>query len=149
MTDNPYRPPSVSVERAEDPVAIPDKILKRIRNGWLAGVVSTAITVVFTVISMLGSRILDLDAYAFIDVAIMLGLSYGVYRKSRVCALLMFAFFTLNKLIMWTNAGTPTGLPLSLVFFFMFGQGVVGTFQYHRVARAARAELRATSPEPS
>jgi hypothetical protein len=65
----------------------------------------------------------------------MLGLSYGVYRKSRVCAVLMLAFFLLNKVIMWMNAGTPNGVVMSLVFFWLFGQGVVGTFEYHKLRR--------------
>ena len=144
MDDNPYRPPTTSVERTQDPPEIPDKVAKRIRNGWVAGLVSVAITLVLTLISLLGqSQAFGLDGYAFIDIAIMLGLTYGVYRKSRVCAVLMLAFFALNKVIMWMNAGTLSGVPLSLVFFWLFGQGVVGTFEYHKLARAPRAEATA------
>ena len=144
MTDNPYRPPTTVLERVQDQPEIPDKVLKRIRNGWVAGVVSVAITLVLTLISVLGqTRAFGLDGYAFIDIAIMLGLSYGVYRKSRVCAVLMLAFFLLNKIIMWMNAGTPNGVVMSLVFFWLFGQGVVGTFEYHKLMRARGAEAAA------
>ena len=74
---------------------------------------------------------LGLDAWAFFDVFLMLIFAFGIYKKSRTCAILMFLFFALNKAVMWYEAGTLSGLPLALVFFWLYAQGIVGTFQYH------------------
>lgn len=112
-------------------VEIPRKIASKIRNCWVASLFSMAITFIFVVMAFTDSGV-DFDAMAFSDVAIMAALTFGVYRGSRVCAVLLFAFFTANKLIMWTTIGTFAGLPLALVFSWFFGQGIMGTFQRHR-----------------
>ena len=108
---------------------------KKIKNACIAGLISAGVTLVFVVVSLFGTSIASIDEWAFIDVAIVLGLTYGMYRKSRTCAILLLAFFLLNKLIMWIEAGSPTGLPLALVFMWFFAQGVIGTFQHHKLVR--------------
>jgi serine/threonine-protein kinase len=138
MTTNPYASPQAPV--ALPPVAeeIPASIAKKIRNAWIAGCISAGITIVFTLASMFGNQsILKLDAWAFIDVVIILGLAYGVYRKSRTCAILMLAFFAFNKIVMWMDAGKPTGLLMALIFFWFYAQGIVGTVRFHRWKRSA------------
>src|SRR4029079_5710780 len=90
------------------------------------------LTTVFILIALGGMPIRGMNAWSFLDVAVMIGLTFGVYRRSRVCAILLLAFFVLNKIIMWAQAGTPTGWPLAIAFGWAYYQGVMGTFEYHR-----------------
>jgi hypothetical protein len=138
MSTNPYEAPAANVELSEPDVEVPEDIAKKIKNGWMAGLISVAFTLVFVLISVFGTSILGLDAWAFIDVAVMAGLSFGVFKKSRTCAILLLAFFLLNKILMWMESGIPTGLPLTLIFLWFFIQSVVGTFQYHQWKREVR-----------
>jgi serine/threonine-protein kinase len=131
VSSNPYKPPAANVELSEQALEVPDEILKKIKQGWIAGLVSAAFTVIFVVMAMAGNSILGINAWGFIDVVVMAGLAFGVYKKSRTCAVLLLAFFALNKVLMWMEAGTPTGWPLALAFFWFYIMGVVGTFQYH------------------
>jgi hypothetical protein len=45
----------------------------------------------------------------------------------------MLLFFALNKLLMWAEAGSVSGLPIALVLFWYYGQAIRGTFEYHRI----------------
>lgn len=142
MPNNPYSPPKATLEQSAPPIDIPEGIAKKIKNCWMAGLISVCITVVFTLIALSGTNVIGLDAWSFIDAIIMAGLTFGVYKKSRVCAVLLLTFFALNKVIMWSQTGNISGLLLALVFFWFFGQGVVGTFQFHKVKNAlASAQL--------
>jgi hypothetical protein len=135
MAENPYKAPNASLE-VTTPEKVDQAIAKKIKNAWIAGLISAGITLVLVLVAVLGGiSIAGVDAWAFGDLAIVLALTYGVYRKSRVCAILLFGFFVLNKAVMWGTAGNVSGLPLALVFMWFYGQGIVGTFQYHKLQR--------------
>lgn len=135
MDTNPYKAPTAKLDVEEIELELPPEISKKIKGAWIAGLVSAAITLVFVGLSLMGTSLLGVDAWASIDVALMAALSFGVFRKSRTCAILLLALFTLNKILMFVESGTVSGLPLTLIFFYFFIQGVVGTFQYHRWKR--------------
>ena len=109
--------------------------LKKIKNAWVTGLISITITVVFTLISISGKDILGLDAFAFIDVFLMAIFTFGIYKKSRTCAVLLLLIFVSNKVIMWFESGTARGIPLALVFLYFYIMGIVGTFQYHKIIK--------------
>lgn len=118
-----------------------DVALKKIKNAWIAGLISASLTLVFVLVALGGTSIAGIDVWGFIDIVIVLGLSYGIFRKSRTCAILLLGFFLLNKLIMWSEAGNVSGLPLALVFIWFFTQGIVGTFQYHRLKNGGESAV--------
>jgi hypothetical protein len=123
---------------------------RRIAYAWIAGLVSAGFTLLLILISFGGTSIAGIDAWAFIDVVIILGLSFGTYRKSRVCAILLLAFFLLNKLIQWEGVGNPAGLTVAAVLTWCYVLGVIGTFQHHRLIKRGEgvAEPR-LCPTPS
>jgi len=104
---------------------------KKVSNAWWAALLSAGVTVIFAFISLGGEPVAGIDAWAFLDVALILGLAFGISRKSRICAVLLLVYFVGGKILMWTEAGNVRGLPVALVFMWYFAQGVVGTFQYH------------------
>ena len=125
--------------------------LKHIRNAWIVGIVSAAVTMLVILVSTSGGTLapgLKLDWTALLDVIIMLGLSYGVSRKLRWCAFGLLGYFILNKLIMWSEGigANPFGILFSLVFFYFFCQGVRGTWAYRLMKGAWE---RSASPAPA
>jgi len=133
MTTNPYQPPQAPVDAETTQAVVPLAIRKKIKNGWVAGLVSSGITCVLILLAISGVNLPGLNLWSFIDVAIMLGLSFGVFKNSRICAILLLGFFLLNKFLMISQSGTVSGLPLTIVFLWFFAQGVIGTFQYHKL----------------
>jgi len=132
MSTNPYKAPTTpNLDVTEYELEAPPEILKKIKGAWIAGCVSSGITLIVVLIAMSGTSLFGIDAWSLFDVAFMLGLSYGVYRKSRTCAILLLALFVAGKILMWTQTGAPSGLLLAIIFFWLFLQGVIGTFQFH------------------
>ncbi|WP_019119378.1 hypothetical protein [Brevibacillus massiliensis] len=111
------------------------KIQHMINLGWGAALVSTGITAFAALLGSAGGvAFLDLDSTVFLDIALILALAYGVYRKSRVCAVVLFLFFVTSKLTMLLFAGTTalSVIPSLVIWGYFYLQGVRGTFAYHR-----------------
>jgi len=136
MPLNPYEAPKTPLADSAEPEIDP-QVVNMIQMAWVAGLISVAITVILSVVSITsGHSVQGVDGYALVDAAIMLGLTFGVYRKSRSNAVLLLAFFLVSKILMWINAGSVSGLPIALAFLAAFGAGVLGTFKYHKALHA-------------
>jgi hypothetical protein len=143
MSTNPYKVSEAPLELQEAELSVPEKIRQRINCGWIAGLMTSAVTTVIILFSFTGTSVLGIDAWSLIDVALICALSYGVFRKSRICAVLLLAFFALSKAVMWIKSGSATGLPIALAFLWFFFRGVMGTFQFHRWKRESEGSENA------
>ena len=75
---------------------------KHIKRAWIAGIVSAAITLIFTLITHFKKDFLSelgFDWWNLINVLLTLGLTFGVYRKSRVSALLLSVYLYVPRFI--------------------------------------------------
>jgi preprotein translocase subunit SecF len=111
MSANRYAPPKSEVEVRENDLSysVPDEVLKKIKHAWTAGLISAALTLLVTLLAVFGVKMLGFDAWEFLDVAFILGLTYGIYRKSRVCAVLMLVYFLISKMLRHMD---PTAQPV-------------------------------------
>lgn len=114
-----------------------EKAKEHIKNAWIAGLISAGLTIIAIIISIVGnSDKLDqmgISVWTSIDVLIMLGLTYGVFRNNRFCALFLFIFFIGNKILMIISGMQTSGIMMSLAFGYFFYQGAVGAFALHRL----------------
>lgn len=135
---NPYAAPTAAaVEAAPE---VPVEITRHIRNAFTAACISGTLTLAVTLFSMAGTVILDADAWTLIDVALIFGLAYGIWRKSRVCAVLMLAYFLMSKILLVIQTGQFQGGLLALIFFYYYLRGAIATFAYHRLAEVNPAQ---------
>jgi hypothetical protein len=102
---------------------------KAIKQAWIAGLVSAVLSIFVAVFLMANS---GGSLMGFVDVAIMVVLSIGVYKKSRVAATLLFVIFVASKVWLIVTTGNFTGGILAAVFAVFFFQGMRGTFAYHK-----------------
>lgn len=129
MSRNPYLAPQARVDDVVPSHQVPDGILRKIRNGWVAGIVSG----VMALLAMSGHPILSFNAWSLFDVALIFGLAFGIYRKSRVCATSMLVYFVASKILIYAQAGFATGgFVIPVMLCYCYALGVQGTFQYHR-----------------
>jgi len=127
--------PSTSGSGASDipSTAAPADVLKKIRNAWIAGLITASVTLLVTLLAVFGVvQLFGFDAWEFVDVVLILGLTYGIYRKSRVCAVFMVIYFVASKIMLFMQTGKPNGIVVTLIFLYYYCQGVAGTFAYHR-----------------
>lgn len=80
-----------------------------------------------------------------IDVAIFLGLAYGVYRGSLAAAIILFAYHLLNRVLMYRLAGELSPLlgVAPLTYAFVFFLGILGTFSHRSLSAERREDVKA------
>ena len=119
-----------------------EKANSAIKSAWIAGAISGVITLILALIGAFGY-----DLWSLIDAFLILGLSFGIYKKNRACAVILFVYWIGAKISqMWELGaqGQPAGLigvlPIAILFGYYFFQGIRGTFAYHKIARPEEIE---------
>ncbi len=146
MEEMRFAPPKAAVDdgAGRDVFVAPPEVMKMIRAAVVGGSISMVITLVVTLVAVAGSPVLGFGAANFIDVALIAGLTFGIWRRSRTCAVLMLLYFVASKILMMVEAGKPGGIVMGLLFAYLYVQGVRGTFEYQRLRKVwlARADAR-------
>jgi len=83
-----------------------------------------------------------IDAYSLLDVGLIFALAFGIYKKSRAAAVVMFLYYALSKILIMAQTGQPSGLLVTLIFLYYFARAALGTFDYHKTLKAAQAAKR-------
>lgn len=107
-----------------------------IKNAWLATLASSLITVALDVYFWMSGVRTWLVYMNLIYVVVFCGLAYGIYRRSRSCAIAMLLVFILDKAYSPIVYSTST-IIVFVLFTLCFSGGVVGTFWYHSKAKSA------------
>lgn len=139
-------------EDTEEKVAL-ENAQKLIKNAWVAGVAIGILTFIGEILlSFISPAGPDAD-YTFmviavgIELAIIFGLTAGVYFKSRVCAILLFAVFCILQILSVINLVSlasasstrinPTSILTRIGIVLYIGthlvKGIKGSFTYHRL----------------
>jgi hypothetical protein len=108
---------------------------KAIKIAWILALVSGGITLIFGIFSKYIQDTVPINAnFGFVlDALIIFGLAFGIYKKSRICAVIMFVYFFDSQFRFTISSRTVYNIPLALVFLFYFYQGIRGTFYYHKL----------------
>jgi hypothetical protein len=82
----------------------------------------------------------NLNPLNLIDAAILLGLAVGIFRKSRICAILALAYYIINQALrvrLIPGQVPVEGLVVGIaIFVTLYGMGILGTFMWHQHSRA-------------
>jgi hypothetical protein len=132
---NPYKAPESDV-LASDSIVIPPDISKKIKGGWIAGIISGVMTLGILLIALNTGAMGNLvDIWSSVDVVLIFLLAFGIYKKSRFAATIMFVYFLASKIFLIVETGKPTGMLMAIIFLYYYFQAMIGTFQYHRIKR--------------
>ena len=72
------------------------------------------------------------DAWNIVGAAFVCGMGFGIYKKSRVCAVLLFVLYLSSSILMLhTQDDIASKELVRIVFLYFFARGVIGTFAYH------------------
>ena len=122
------------------------RALKHIRNAWIAGIFASVITIIMVTLELTGvySFMGDFDGalFALIDVAAITSLTFGIYKKSRFAAIIMFVYFAASKLMMLQDVSVSgTFVIPALILGYYFFQGIRGTLTSHKIKIEKEREL--------
>lgn len=135
MENTPYEPPASDVDVYKE-VEVPKEILKKIKSGWIASLISASVNLIIILTSLVSHKESALfDVWTLIDVVLVYVLAFFYFRKSRIASTLMFCYFIYAKIYIIYETGRPDGIILSLVFLYFFFQGMMGTYQYHKILK--------------
>ncbi|MBU5485739.1 hypothetical protein KQI86_15570 [Clostridium sp. MSJ-11] len=108
------------------------KALNSIKNAWMWATFSSSVMFILFILSQVGLMDVYMNYLIIIDILMVLGLAFGVYKKSRVCAILLFIYFIIDKIIMIISQGRVTGTVWLIIAGGIYIQGIRGTFYYHK-----------------
>ncbi len=114
-----------------------EKANKRIKGAAIAGIISGIITLIVAFLGLYESSLWNL-----LDAALIFGLTFGVYKKNRTCAVILFIYWIVNK-VLQLIAGETT----IMWWFFMaifttyFAQGILGTFSYQKLVKTDKQRI--------
>jgi uncharacterized membrane protein YjgN (DUF898 family) len=108
----------------------------KIRNAWMAGSISAVVTLVASLLPLFGISLAGFNLWNLTDFLLIAGLAFGISRRSRVCALLMLAYFVISKVMLIVRTGNVASLVVGALFAYFYFEGVRGTFAWHRLANA-------------
>src|SRR5262249_36602116 len=122
-------------------MAINEVVARQFR--FVAAALAINAALVTTVSIALGDDFIGFGSV--IDIAIFLGLAYGVYRKSRAASIVLFAYHSLNRVLLYRSTGdmgTLLGVA-SLTGALVFLMGILGTFSQRRGNVEGREHVKA------
>jgi hypothetical protein len=107
-----------------------ENALKYIVISWTAGLAICVSLLVDT--AYLALAVGEMIWVRVIDIPLILALSYGIYRRQRFSAIVMFLVITSTYFHRWMAVGGPAELTLTVATGFIFFQGVRATLAVHR-----------------
>ena len=113
-----------------------EKANKSIKIAYWTAIFSGSFTLIASVVAGFGYSFARMSIWGLSDAFLIFGMSFGIYKKSRVCAVIMFIYWIASKLLSFTEKGHLAGIGIAILFGYFFFQGVRGTFAYHKIANS-------------
>jgi len=125
-----------------------DEAVKATKNGAIAACVSGAMTFaifLFAIFSNASGAIgLWNDSSIVYDLILIFACAYGVYKKSRFAAVLLFCYFIFARIFIGLETGKASGIGMALVFLYFYGKAIQGSFVFHKIEKAENPNYAAT-----
>lgn len=153
MTDNLYRAPESDLGKAAEPAAPDldsfeaDSALEKIRVGsnlafFAAGLNFLVVTVFVFLVSDGGQFLGGIDAWSYIDAALVLICAIGLRKRSRAAGVVLLVYWIFAKIFLVIQTGKPAGIVLGVIFTYYFARAAQATFIYRRLEREAAPAYR-------
>ena len=108
-----------------------------VKRAMSASAIVAGLDLLLAILSLFGVKILGADLWILLDVVVVGGLAYGIYRFSRTCAVLMCVYYLLLCILFWRTMGLGA-VVVRAVFLYFFCRGAQATFEYHKLTRQRR-----------
>ena len=117
------------------------KARKRMRNAWIAGFAAAGVGLINALISFPSAHADSQGGWSngqfifvMLESSLMAGLAYGVLKRTRAAAVLLFAYFVISRIpLLAMGLMRLEVLPLQLLFGYLFFQGMRGALTFHHL----------------
>jgi S1-C subfamily serine protease/Tfp pilus assembly protein PilF len=132
----------------EEQLSSEQKEEKAIQRAWFAALVCGGATLTFALFALGGRQLVPgLNAYAIIDAATLFGLGFGVYKRSRICAVLLLAYTAGSEIWIISSGAAVKPSPLRLIFIYFYLRGMLAIFAHHRRIQPAAIPMMPAKTE--
>lgn len=125
-----------------------EEAIKATKNGAIAACISAFITLLFVLYAIFSndnkSFAIWNDPSIFFDIIIIFCCAFGIYKKSRFAAVLIFVYFIFAKIVIGIESGKFSGIGMGIVFLYFYGKAIQGAFAFHKIEKAENPNYRST-----
>jgi len=125
-----------------------EEAIKATKNGAIAACISGSLTLVIVAIAIFSNNddalALWNDPANFFDIILIFACAYGVYKKSRTAAVVLFIYFIISKILIGIETGKVSGIFMSLVFLYFYGKAIQGAFIYKKIEKTENPNYKPT-----
>jgi|WetSurMetagenome_2_1015567.scaffolds.fasta_scaffold389816_2 hypothetical protein len=102
---------------------------KNIKTAWIS-------SAVIGILAIPQSLMKDDTKYLYTFI-LFIGLSYGIYKKNRYCAIILFILPIIGVIFSVTDEGIKalSGIVICIFLCYLFYKGIRGTFAYHKLIK--------------
>ncbi len=122
--------------------------IKATKNGAVAACISGVLTLGVFLIAIFtnakGEIGLWNDPFVIFDVFLIFACAYGIYKKSRFAAVLLFCYFIFSKIVIGIETGSTSGIFVALVFLYFYGKAIQGAFVFHKIKKSENPNYKPT-----
>ena len=126
-----------------------EEAIRATRNGAIAACISGGATLIFAVFAISGNASSKYaywnDPAIFFDVALIFVCAFGIFKKSRLAAVSIFAYFISSKILIMAETGIPPGILASIFFIYFYARAIQGSFIYHKIEKSTNPNYKSTS----
>jgi hypothetical protein len=106
-----------------------EKALSNIKTAWIAGIIISGLCIVGVIVCFF----IKIDAIPILFMAVwVFGLSYGIYKKSRICAIIILVSWILGTLTFAIHGEFIPAL-IGAILCYPYYKGLMGTLAYYKL----------------
>lgn len=134
---NPYQTPKAELSSTGNnaKVELPAKIQEKISLGVVTGIMLTLFSARQTILGWGSSN--GIDSYTLIYTLALGGLTFGLFKHNRTCAILLLGVFGIDKILGVIDGMSLVSLVLPAIFACLLLRGIIGTFAAHTLQQQA------------
>jgi hypothetical protein len=111
---------------------------KHVTRAWMAASIQAGLTLVIGVLAAAGVFVAPgFAAWTLVDAAILAALAYCVWKRSRICALLLLIYAISNEVYLALQETSHFSI-LRLIFIYFYFRGTIQLFREHRTSAATQ-----------
>jgi len=124
--------------------------IKATMNGAIAACISGTVSIGVVLVAIFnnsnGALALWNDPSNFFGIILIFGCAYGIYKQSRVSAIILFIYFILSKAVIGIETGriALSSISVVLVFLYFYGRAIQRAFVFHKLEKAENPHYKTT-----
>lgn len=119
-----------SVVKSDSPEI--EKAISNINTAWIAGVIIGGLSLIMSIVSLIFKNGATYSGVFIMFALWVLGFSYGIYKKSRICSIILLALWVIASVSCALNGDFITAF-VGALLCYPFYKGLIGTLAYSKL----------------